>query len=126
MQYKFWAHAHGEPVQQGHVNYCAEHGHGKHMVNGVDNGVCPRCGEVTEIVGNGFVPNITVDDTVDLHIVKAALTMYADITIARVSTAGAPVALGDLLSMVEVTDRVCALLATLNADLDARRPRVDL
>lgn len=38
----------GRPVTQGHADYCAEHGHATHKVNGVDQGICPRCMEVTE------------------------------------------------------------------------------
>lgn len=38
--------AHGEPVQQRDVDQCAATGHLVHLVDGVDNGVCPRCGEV--------------------------------------------------------------------------------
>ncbi|QGJ88212.1 hypothetical protein PBI_STANNES_40 [Mycobacterium phage StAnnes] len=40
------AAANGTTVKQGHANYCAEHGHGRHVVDGVDQGVCPRCGAV--------------------------------------------------------------------------------
>jgi hypothetical protein len=38
---------HGRPVCQGHADYCAAHGHGKNVVDGVERGWCPRCGEVT-------------------------------------------------------------------------------
>lgn len=38
---------HGRPVCQGHADYCAAHGHGKNIVDGVERGWCPRCGEVT-------------------------------------------------------------------------------
>ena len=39
----------GDVVTQGHANYCAEHGHATHKVDGVDTGVCPRCGAVTTL-----------------------------------------------------------------------------
>lgn len=37
----------GETVTQGHADYCAEHGHAVTIVEGQDQGVCPRCGDVT-------------------------------------------------------------------------------
>ena len=37
----------GDTVTQGHADYCAAHGHGTYTVNGVVQGWCPRCGEVT-------------------------------------------------------------------------------
>jgi len=41
----------GNGVTQAHADYCAANGHAKHTQNGLDTGVCPRCGEVT-IVAN--------------------------------------------------------------------------
>jgi hypothetical protein len=38
----------GEPVCQGHADWCAEYGHATWTVDGVEQGTCPRCGEVTE------------------------------------------------------------------------------
>jgi hypothetical protein len=43
----------GETVTQGHADYCAEHGHGTYKVGGVDQGTCPRCGDVTEVAQPG-------------------------------------------------------------------------
>ncbi len=37
----------GEVVTEGHANYCAANGHMHHTVDGVEQGICPRCGEVT-------------------------------------------------------------------------------
>lgn len=37
----------GETVTQGHADYCAEYGHAVTIVEGQDQGVCPRCGDVT-------------------------------------------------------------------------------
>lgn len=34
-------------ITQGHVDYCKEHGHAKYIIDGVDQGRCPRCGELT-------------------------------------------------------------------------------
>lgn len=34
----------GDVVTQGHANYCAEHGHATHTVNGATEPFCPRCG----------------------------------------------------------------------------------
>lgn len=34
-------------VQQGHADACARWGHAFHKIDGVDQGRCPRCGEVT-------------------------------------------------------------------------------
>lgn len=45
------AYANGETVLQGHANYCAEHGHARHLVDGVDQGYCPRCGDRTGKAG---------------------------------------------------------------------------
>jgi hypothetical protein len=36
----------GHPVTQRAVNICKARGHALHLVNGVDTGICPRCGEV--------------------------------------------------------------------------------
>lgn len=69
-----------------------------------------------------MIPNITVSDMTDLHIVRAALTMYADVQISRVQFNNGPVQLTDLLAMVEITERVCALLETLTADVRDRIP----
>lgn len=41
------AAAKGQIVCQGHADYCAEHGHATHTVNGKDTGRCPRCGVIT-------------------------------------------------------------------------------
>lgn len=41
----------GRPVTEGHVRICQEHGHAHRIVNGVDMGVCPRCGVVTVMAG---------------------------------------------------------------------------
>jgi predicted RNA-binding Zn-ribbon protein involved in translation (DUF1610 family) len=35
-------------VTEGHVAYCATHGHATHQIDGVVQPHCPRCGEVTE------------------------------------------------------------------------------
>ena len=37
----------GLPVTQRHADQCARFEHATHTVDGVDSGVCPRCGEVT-------------------------------------------------------------------------------
>lgn len=37
----------GEVVTQGHSDYCAANGHSTYKVAGVDQGMCPRCGERT-------------------------------------------------------------------------------
>lgn len=37
-----------EPVTERHARICREQGHATHTVDGVDTGVCPRCGDVTE------------------------------------------------------------------------------
>ncbi len=39
----------GNPVTEGHVANCRERGHASHKVAGADQGVCPRCGAVTEV-----------------------------------------------------------------------------
>jgi hypothetical protein len=52
------AAAKGEIVCQGHADYCAEHGHAKHTVDGVDTGRCPRCG-VRTIPASEEVPDNT-------------------------------------------------------------------
>lgn len=36
----------GDVVTQGHADYCSDHGHATHTVDGVDTGRCPRCGEL--------------------------------------------------------------------------------
>ena len=38
----------GEIVCQGHADACAEFGHATYKIDGVDQGYCPRCNEVTE------------------------------------------------------------------------------
>lgn len=40
-----YAAAAGRPVQEGHAAACATHGHAAHTVDGIDQGVCPRCGD---------------------------------------------------------------------------------
>lgn len=40
--------AEGTTVQQGHADYCESYGHAFWVVDGVDKGLCPRCGVVTE------------------------------------------------------------------------------
>lgn len=35
----------GEYVSQGHVDYCRDHGHARHTVDGVLQVMCPRCGD---------------------------------------------------------------------------------
>jgi hypothetical protein len=40
----------GRPVTEAHVKICADRGHATHVVNGVDSGFCPRCGEWNEDV----------------------------------------------------------------------------
>lgn len=37
----------GGAVTQGHTDYCGANGHATYTVAGVDQGMCPRCGEVT-------------------------------------------------------------------------------
>jgi hypothetical protein len=37
----------GRPVQQGHAEACRKHGHAAHVVDGIDQGFCPRCGDST-------------------------------------------------------------------------------
>jgi hypothetical protein len=38
----------GQPVTEAHTAFCAERGHASHTVNGAEQGICPRCGEITE------------------------------------------------------------------------------
>lgn len=46
----------GETVQQGHADYCAEHGHAKHRdVDGNVSAYCPRCGAVRETPAAGGI-----------------------------------------------------------------------
>lgn len=45
MNYKLsYPAVNGEVVTQGHADYCAEHGHAKHTIDGVVSPLCPRCG----------------------------------------------------------------------------------
>lgn len=37
----------GDVVKQGHADYCRDNGHATWEEDGVDKGVCPRCGTVT-------------------------------------------------------------------------------
>lgn len=37
----------GETVTQGDTDHCAAHGHKPHTIDGVEQGICPRCGEGT-------------------------------------------------------------------------------
>lgn len=37
----------GRPVTEAHVKICNEYGHVSYVVNNIDQGSCPRCGEVT-------------------------------------------------------------------------------
>lgn len=37
----------GETITQGHSDYCAANGHGTYKIDGVDQGMCPRCGTFT-------------------------------------------------------------------------------
>lgn len=36
----------GDVVTQGHTDYCRDHGHATHKVDGVVQDRCPRCGEL--------------------------------------------------------------------------------
>ena len=48
MNYKLSTPAlNGEVVTEGHARYCRTNGHMTHTVDGVDQGFCPRCGEIT-------------------------------------------------------------------------------
>lgn len=49
----------GEVVTQGHADYCAAHGHATHTVDGVDSGVCPRCGDVADPAWTYYVQSMT-------------------------------------------------------------------
>jgi predicted RNA-binding Zn-ribbon protein involved in translation (DUF1610 family) len=60
------AAAQGEPVTQRHADYCAEHGHATHTVDGAETGVCPRCGDVTVPAEDG--PTV---ETLFVHNVRA-------------------------------------------------------
>lgn len=42
------AYAEGRVVMQGHADYCAENGHARHTVDGVEQVFCPRCGEPSD------------------------------------------------------------------------------
>lgn len=37
----------GRPVTEAHVKICQTRGHVSYVKNGIDQGICPRCGEVT-------------------------------------------------------------------------------
>jgi NADH pyrophosphatase NudC (nudix superfamily) len=37
----------GRGVTEAHARICAARGHATHTRDGVDTGVCPRCGDVT-------------------------------------------------------------------------------
>lgn len=37
----------GRPVTEAHVKICKEYGCVSYVINGIDQGMCPRCGEVT-------------------------------------------------------------------------------
>lgn len=41
------AHWADRAVKQGNADYCAIKGHASWVEDGVDKGICPRCGEVT-------------------------------------------------------------------------------
>lgn len=60
--YSDMAALNGLTVQQGHVNYCAEHGHAEHIVNGSLQSMCPRCGddigEIRAVIG-AYILGIT-------------------------------------------------------------------
>lgn len=48
MNYKLSTPAiNGEVVTEGHAKYCRDNGHMTYKVDGVDQGMCPRCGEIT-------------------------------------------------------------------------------
>ncbi len=50
MNYKLSTPAlNGETVTEGHARYCRDNGHMAHKVDGVDQGICPRCGEATKV-----------------------------------------------------------------------------
>lgn len=38
----------GSVVTEAHARLCRESGHAVHLVAGIDQGVCPRCGDVTQ------------------------------------------------------------------------------
>lgn len=40
----------GEIVTKRHARICREQGHATHTVDGVDTGICPRCGDITVTV----------------------------------------------------------------------------
>jgi len=53
----------GRPVTQAHADKCARVGHAKHKRNGVNTGVCPRCGEVTDPEPESLVDTFDVEAT---------------------------------------------------------------
>ncbi len=40
----------GNPITERHANYCRENGHATHTRDGVEDTMCPRCGEIKETV----------------------------------------------------------------------------
>ena len=51
----------GGIVCQGHTDYCSEHGHATHTVDGVDTGRCPRCGELKAPAAPAAVTPVRAD-----------------------------------------------------------------
>jgi hypothetical protein len=46
----------GRPVLQGHADACAQYGHATWNKDGVAQGVCPRCGEITSAADTTIPP----------------------------------------------------------------------
>lgn len=52
----------GDVVTQGHADYCTTNGHATYKVDNVDQGMCPRCGEVTTVAGDPTIITRVWDD----------------------------------------------------------------
>jgi hypothetical protein len=51
----------GRTVTQAHVKICAQRGHGYYVKDGVDQGICPRCGILTMIDRDGKLTAVVQD-----------------------------------------------------------------
>jgi hypothetical protein len=50
----------GQVVTQRIANICADKGHATHTVDGVDTGICPRCGDVKATITYVVTPKAEV------------------------------------------------------------------
>lgn len=112
--------ADGRTVTEGHARLCRERGHAAFVRDGVDQGTCPRCGEVTEAQPDALQVQLTATSNKGLLTTFAALTHQmtgSDSTDLRTQRDAVE---AELLRRMAITDTAYAAGVTAGADQVAR------